>query len=216
MENYLSEFYGDFHRRWNKYNFVHHLSGKKKFFAGRFEGRQKILDLGSRDGSLIHSLGAPKERVVCVDVDQAAVNSCQTKGYKTLWLDLNSGRLPFSDNEFDLIIACDILEHLFSPGILMTEISRILAPGGQLIGSIPNAFYWRHRWQMLRGIDLISYIDPTHVRHFSVESLNTEINQVFGNCVITPYGGNFLRWFWPAMFAEDLFFVVKQIRKEKQ
>lgn len=215
MKNFLSEFYGDFHRRWNKYNFVHHLSGKKKIFTGLFSDRKKILDLGSRDGSLLESFGVPKDRVFCIDVDRTAVQSCRAKGFKAIWLDLNNSQLPFSDNEFDLVVACDILEHLFLPGGLLKEISRVLAPDGLLIGSTPNAFYWRHRRRMLFGIDTIYYLDSTHIRHFSVKSFRLEVDRVFGNCLIMPYGGNFLRFFWPAMFAEDLFFIVKPVKKEQ-
>lgn len=51
--------------------------------------------------------------------------------------------LPFEDSEFDTVLLTDVLEHIPEPLHAMTEIARVLRPGGKLILSVPF-FYWIH------------------------------------------------------------------------
>ena len=47
---------------------------------------------------------------------------------------------PFEDNSFDLVIACEIVEHLaMDPMALFAGANRVLKPGGYLFVSTPNA-----------------------------------------------------------------------------
>jgi SAM-dependent methyltransferase len=46
-------------------------------------------------------------------------------------------RLPYADASLQLIIASEIIEHMPEPEIVVGEIARVLAPGGQLILTMP-------------------------------------------------------------------------------
>jgi ubiquinone/menaquinone biosynthesis C-methylase UbiE len=48
--------------------------------------------------------------------------------------------LPFADGTFDLVTANMVLEHLREPTRQVTEIFRVLKPGGSLVALTPNAF----------------------------------------------------------------------------
>lgn len=52
--------------------------------------------------------------------------------------DLNSIPFPFMNEEFDFIYASHILEHLDKPFVIMTELHRILKPGGRLHIKVPH------------------------------------------------------------------------------
>lgn len=52
--------------------------------------------------------------------------------------DLNLVPYPFQDGEFDHILVSHVLEHLDKPFIIMTELHRILKPGGELIIKVPH------------------------------------------------------------------------------
>jgi ubiquinone/menaquinone biosynthesis C-methylase UbiE len=47
-------------------------------------------------------------------------------------------QLPFNENNFDLIVAIDVLEHLKDDQPFLADIKRVLAPGGSAIVTVPN------------------------------------------------------------------------------
>ena len=44
--------------------------------------------------------------------------------------------IPFADSTFDCVFSYAVLEHLHSPSLALSEIERVLKPGGILIGSV--------------------------------------------------------------------------------
>lgn len=52
-------------------------------------------------------------------------------------VDLNRPLIQFESSSFDTVILSDVLEHIFEPRQLLTEISRILRPGGHVILNVP-------------------------------------------------------------------------------
>jgi len=47
---------------------------------------------------------------------------------------------PYEDQAFDTVLCCELIEHLFEdPMHMMSEINRILKPGGHLVLTTPNA-----------------------------------------------------------------------------
>jgi Methyltransferase domain len=60
--------------------------------------------------------------------------------------------LTFSDEEFDLFITQDVMEHIFEPGKAFSEIARVLRPGGAYIFTVPlvNKSNKSERWASRR------------------------------------------------------------------
>jgi SAM-dependent methyltransferase len=53
--------------------------------------------------------------------------------------------LPFADESFDTVLATEVIEHVRQPNDMVSEIHRVLKPGGHAILSSP--FVWKlHRW----------------------------------------------------------------------
>ncbi|MDX2099025.1 MAG: methyltransferase domain-containing protein [Leptolyngbyaceae cyanobacterium bins.59] len=64
----------------------------------------------------------------------------QTLSFKSHHFNLETEQAPFDDGEFDVILYCEILEHLtLDPLKSLREIKRILKPGGTLVLTTPNA-----------------------------------------------------------------------------
>ena len=59
--------------------------------------------------------------------------------------------LTFEDNEFDLFITQDVMEHIYDPEKAFREISRVLRPGGAHIFTVPiiNKCNKTERWASL-------------------------------------------------------------------
>ncbi len=46
-------------------------------------------------------------------------------------------QIPYEDNVFDTVVACNILEHIHNYAFLVNQISRTLRPKGVLVGFVP-------------------------------------------------------------------------------
>jgi SAM-dependent methyltransferase len=59
---------------------------------------------------------------------------------------------PFEDSAFDLVLCCEILEHLLiNPSHMLFEAHRVLRPGGYLVVTTPNAVRQEKLQAMLEG-----------------------------------------------------------------
>jgi SAM-dependent methyltransferase len=59
---------------------------------------------------------------------------------------------PYSDASFDTVLCCELIEHLFTdPMHMMSEINRILKPGGHLLLTTPNLGSLRAISAILQG-----------------------------------------------------------------
>lgn len=89
-------------------------------------------------------------------------------------------RLPYKDESFDLVICCEVLEHVPDPTLGMRELNRVLKKEGHGIMSVPNEPIWRIL-NMVRGSYLKDFGNtPGHVNHWSSSSFKKAItNQGF-------------------------------------
>ncbi len=113
-----------------KRDLVYELDAVESLPGGR------ILDIGCGLGFLLEQLSSRWIRYGC-DYSQFAVDYCKRKGLGTLYHgDLFD--LKLDDDFFDVVSARYVLEHLKDPGRFLSEIRRILKPGGRLVVSVPN------------------------------------------------------------------------------
>lgn len=87
--------------------------------------------------------------------------------------DLNIVPYPFKDSEFGTIVCISALEHLTDIAAVMKELYRICANGGRVFIATPHFS------------DAGSYIDPTHLHHFSARSFDYFI---VGTPLFAQYG----------------------------
>ena len=133
---------------------------------------------------------AKGNEVVGADIDRKALELSRDKlGIETVWVDLNQ-EWPFEENSFDVIVACELLEHIFFLSPFLDKIQKTLKKGGIFIGSVPNAFRIRNRLKFLFGNDYEN--DPTHVRQFSYIRLDKTLRQNFSNIEVIPIQGKVL------------------------
>lgn len=75
--------------------------------------------------------------------------------------DAERERFPYEDNCFDLVLWCEVIEHLTeNPVHALSEIHRVLRPGGALVLSTPNAARVESIARLLNGGNLY---DPYHL-----------------------------------------------------
>ena len=139
-----------------------YFEGKDDFFAGRnyFDAREEgirsgavtgledlarhgslagidHLDVGCASGALLVLTRAAGARVTGVELNRRAAE----EGRKRYGLDIRVGELQAAglpDASQDLVTAIDVLEHFPDPAPFLSEVMRLLRPGGEFFVLTPN------------------------------------------------------------------------------
>jgi SAM-dependent methyltransferase len=108
---------------------------------------RSLLDLGCHDGAwtaeLMAAAGAGLERTCGVEVVDAARSKARERGIDAAAADLND-RLPYEDGEFDLVHANQVIEHLVNLDGFVSEVGRVLRPGGRAVICTENLASWHN------------------------------------------------------------------------
>ena len=84
-----------------------------------------VLDLGCGTGRLGLLLKRSGRKVEGIDNSDIAIRMCEDKDLKVKKLNLEKGKLPYEDNQFDNVIMVHCLEHLENPEEVIKEAQRI-------------------------------------------------------------------------------------------
>ncbi len=140
-----------------------------------------LLDYGCGDGKYFPyfcDAGLQPKNIWGVEVSEIRVKRCQNIGWSNAKLLIPNAPLPFSDGQFDVINCMEVIEHIpAKEGVrVMSELRRVLRPGGCLIISTPN-------YPIKRFYDLYDAVvhgmrdrfrdDPTHVTKFNYHRLES-------------------------------------------
>lgn len=91
---------------------------------------QKVLGFGSAYGEEFRPIADRIEQLVIVDPSDAFVRK-QVHGIPTIYVKPTiEGRLPFSDQDFDLVSCLGVLHHIPNVSFVLGELYRCLKPGG--------------------------------------------------------------------------------------
>jgi len=95
------------------------------------------LDIGSDNGVISYLLRKREGKWKSADLTEEAVLSIREL-VKEHAFQINGGRTPFKDNEFDRVIIVDFLEHVHTDREFADELHRIIKPDGELIINVPH------------------------------------------------------------------------------
>jgi 2-polyprenyl-3-methyl-5-hydroxy-6-metoxy-1,4-benzoquinol methylase len=161
-----------------------------------------ILDIGCRDGELTREF-YKGNKVLGIDIDlEALAKIKQELGIDTDKIDLH-GNWNLPTESFDVVVAGEVLEHLYYPQIVLGKVADVLKSDGILVGSVPNAFSLINRTRLFFGIKKGTPLnDPTHINHFKRSELERLLKEQFANVEILPLGKYaWLDKFFPGFFS---------------
>ncbi len=144
----------------------------KKTFADRLEKVEKLvqpsrlLDIGCARGTFLKVAESRGWQTTGVDISTSAVKHCQDQG-----LTAYCGNLPdlgFEAGSFDFVNMEDSIEHIPDPKEIITEVYRLLKPGGWLLVRTPDigsllARVLGKRWIQIKPRE--------HIYYFSADTL---------------------------------------------
>ena len=112
---------------------------------------KKVLDLGCNDGAIANRIRNMGNYVLGVDLPEVTkIAERKNPGIEYVSCDLSEG-LPFEDEEFDVVVALELIEHLVDDEFFLNECNRVIRKGGKLIISTPNVAFIRNRAWLLFG-----------------------------------------------------------------
>ena len=123
----------------------HRLASKYLEVERDIEGR-RVLEVGCGRGEFscwLSSLLPPTQTLVAADISAAAVEKGQRVAkelgiHNICWEKADIQALPFPTGCFDTVISCETIEHVPNPRLAVSELARVLKPGGKLILTTPN------------------------------------------------------------------------------
>ncbi len=160
-----------------------------------------FLDLGCNDGVVTLNFAKKIEtkNIYGVEIVDNAIAIAESNGIKVFKADLNL-KLPFEDSYFYFITANQVIEHLNNTDNFISEIHRILKPGGYAIISTENLASWHNIFSLLLGFQ------PFSITNYSNKGV---IGNPFSLWKQNKYDDNTLSWQHQKIFSyfglKDLF-----------
>ena len=121
------------------------LDFARRFAAGREPAA--ILDFGCGAGALVAAGRAEGLDICGADIFYAGSAARAQAAASPLWgaaiQPICSGRIPFPDASFQLVLNNQVMEHAEDLDAVLAEIHRVLVPGGTLLSIFPARDVWR-------------------------------------------------------------------------
>jgi 2-polyprenyl-3-methyl-5-hydroxy-6-metoxy-1,4-benzoquinol methylase len=128
-----------------------------------------VCEVGIGKGNLLANMLKEKPaKLVGIDISRPYLEAIKKKSTGNLELIIaNAENIPF-ENEFDVIVAADILEHVFNVGDFLASVNRALKPSGRFIVKTPHNEDI-NGYSKLRGCKY----NFVHLRNFNKKTLTT-------------------------------------------
>ncbi len=129
-------------------------------------GRKRALEVGCGGGLLSEEIARMGYRVIGVDPSEKSLAVARRHAQENhLEIDYQHGigeHLPFDPHSFDIALCCDVLEHVKNWEAVISEVSRVLAPGGVFFYNTVNrtATSYKNAIRMMQEMWLTRFAPP--------------------------------------------------------
>jgi ubiquinone/menaquinone biosynthesis C-methylase UbiE len=111
--------------------------------------KAKCVDVGSSSGEVISYLSKDFNQITCLDVDKYALGIGKKKfaPLKNMkFVGFNGVNIPYANNSFEIVILRKVVEVADKPEELISEIYRVLKPGGLVYFESQNILWPDFNW----------------------------------------------------------------------
>jgi SAM-dependent methyltransferase len=100
----------------------------------------RVLEIGSGTGAMLQALGERGAAAEGVELRQDLIDQAR-RFFGPLPIHCVGGTtLPFADASFDVVVSFDVFEHIPDSDAHLSEVRRVLRPGGSYLIQTPNKY----------------------------------------------------------------------------
>lgn len=150
----------------------------------------RVLDIGAGPGSITGELKRNRDcHVTALDIDHRHVERLTESCDAAYQVDLNDPDWPRAlenEDKFDVVIAADVLEHLWDPWKTLSVARKLIHDDGEIIISLPHVGHCVIAACLINGdfqYQDVGLLDKTHVRFFGLKNIQSLINDAGLNIV---------------------------------
>ncbi len=155
-----------------------------------------VLEAGCGTGLVLSRIAPHVRRAIGVDLSAGMLRQAQTRKLHVVQGSVTA--LPFADASFDMVCSFKVLAHVEQIGLAMSELARVLRPGGFLCTEFYNTRSLRYLIKRLKQPTQIAAADPAihdeqvFTRYDSLDSVKSylpsclQVETVYGLRVLTP------------------------------
>ena len=158
-------------------NPLHHRLLSAYVFSQKYI-KGDVLELGCGEGRGIDIILRKSKSFTAIDKIKDIIEKLSSKYKDNVFISSNFPPLSdIEDNSFDTIISFQVIEHIQDDNQYISEIDRILRPGGVALITTPN-------------IKMTLTRNPWHVREYTSEELNNLCRKYFSQVDVLGISGN--------------------------
>lgn len=139
---------------------------------------KRVLEIGCGPGSIAKILSKQSNcRITGVELDLDAIAKATPYCENIIKADLNSIAWPTlldGLGSFDVVLAADVLEHLYDPWNVLQLMSRFITPSGYIVVSLPHVGHAAVISCLINGdfqYRNSGLLDRTHIRFFGLANI---------------------------------------------
>ena len=102
--------------------------------------KDRILEIGCGIGTVVYELSGKGHDVAGIDISGEAIEYGRKK-YGDIRLEVQAAEtLPYEDESFEVVLSFDLFEHIAEIDKHISEVRRVLRPGGYYLFQTPNRY----------------------------------------------------------------------------
>lgn len=151
----------------------------------------RVLDYGCGHASYLVDFHRRGIRISGAEIAADVVDACRASGFDVRRIE-DLDRIPFRNDEFDVVYLMQVFEHMREPHVVMRELARVLEPGGMLYLAVPNK---ASLWRTIFAENWVSgWFPPFHLFHYDRKAL-AHLAEQHGFVLITSWSRTPEHWF---------------------